>query len=97
MASDNSVFQEVQAALLNSECDPHEAGKQGLCALYSFVGTELEGSPLAVALERTLREMSWPLTSYAEERAPSTLKNGRKTVRERALRAMGEAIERKPR
>lgn len=61
--SDNSVFQEVQAALLNSECDPFEAGKQGLCALYSFVGTELEGSPLAAALERALTDMHWPVVA----------------------------------
>lgn len=59
--SDNTVFQEVQAALLNSECDPYEAGRQGLCALYSFVGTELDGSPLAKALERVLTELHVPL------------------------------------
>lgn len=55
---DNTVFQEVQAALLNSDCDPVEAGVQGLCALHSFVATELEGSPLAVALTEALTKMS---------------------------------------
>jgi hypothetical protein len=53
----NSVFIEVQAALLNSECDPHEASNQGLCALYLFVSTELESSPLADALARVIAKM----------------------------------------
>lgn len=51
---DNTVFIGVQAALLNSDCDPVEAGIQGLCALYTFVATELVGSPLAEALADAL-------------------------------------------
>lgn len=98
MASDQTVFQEVQAALLDSECDPHEAGKQGLCALYSFVATELEGSPLAVALERALRDMRWPLAYGADDGdvvAPSVPVSGRKALRERVLRVGAEELERK--
>jgi len=91
---DNSVFQEVQAALLNSECDPHEAGKQGMCALYSFVATETEGSPLAVALERAMRDMHWPLTADAVDvAAPNKLV--RKRLREGVLRKDGEQKERR--
>jgi hypothetical protein len=93
--SDNTVFQEVQAALLNSECDPYEAGKQGLCALYSFVGTELAGSPLAQALERALRDMRLPLTYGVDDVAPSAPKSGRKELRSRVLRRGIDECERK--
>jgi hypothetical protein len=80
--SDNTVFQEVQAALLNSECDPFEAGQQGLCALYSFVATELEGSPLAQALDRALRDLRLPPPPYPGEDASSRT---RKDLRRRIL------------
>lgn len=95
--SENTVFQEVQAALLNSECDPHDAGRQGLCALYSFVATETEGSPLAVALERALRDMRLPLAYSADGDvvAPSAPVSGRKKLRERVLRAGADEMERK--
>lgn len=94
--ADNTVFQEVQAALLNSECDPFEAGTQGLCALYSFVGTELEGSPLAHALERVLREMRLPLTADAQDgTAPN--KHVRKKLRECVLRKHVDEMERRRR
>lgn len=92
--ADNTVFQEVQAALLNSECDPNEAGKQGMCALYSFVATETEGSPLAVALERAMRDMHWPLTADAVDGAPPN-KLVRKRLREGVLRKEGERKERR--
>lgn len=94
--ADNSVFQEVQAALLNSECDPFEAGKQGLCALYSFVGTELEGSPIAVALERALRDLHLPLTADAQDGVEPN-KLVRKRLRERVLRKGVDEIERRRR
>jgi hypothetical protein len=91
--ADNTVFQEVQAALLNSECDPFEAGEQGLCALYSFVGTELQGSPLSAALERALRDMHLPLTCGAD--GGETNEHVRKDVRKRALRVGVDESERK--
>lgn len=59
-ALNGSIYLEVQAVLLNSDGDPYEVGEQGLCALYSFVSTELEGSPLAMALERVFTEMRLP-------------------------------------
>ena len=94
--SDNTVFQEVQAALLNSECDPFEAGKQGLCALYSFVGTELEGSSLAVALERALRDLHLPLKADAQDEVEPN-KVARKRLRERVLRRGADELERRRR
>lgn len=51
------VFAEVQAALLNSDCDPHEAGAQGLAALYLFIATELDGSPMAQVIGEALRTL----------------------------------------
>lgn len=92
--ADNTVFQEVQAALLNSECDPFEAGTQGLCALYSFVGTELEGSPIAVALERALRELHLPLTAYAQDGSEPN-KLVRKRLRECVLRKHVDEMDRR--
>lgn len=78
---ENQVFDEVQAALLNSECDPHEAGMQGMCALYTFVATELEGSPLAVALSDALTK------TKALRRLPAEL---RKELRNRVLARQDE-------
>jgi hypothetical protein len=82
--SDNTVFQEVQAALLNSECDPNEAGKQGLCALYSFVATELEGTKLHKALERALSDVRLPPPPYPGEVARKVV-DVRKHVRNHVL------------
>ena len=48
------VFYEVQAALLNSECDPADACAQALVAFYMFAATEWEGSTLAALLKRGL-------------------------------------------
>jgi hypothetical protein len=62
--SDHGVFTEVQAALLNSDCDPNDAGMQGLCALYTFVSTELEGSPLAGVVADALAKV-WGLRAAA--------------------------------
>lgn len=73
---DNRVFVEVQAALLNSECDPFEAGKQALCALYTFVSTELEGSDLAAVVADALTR------SRAQTRLPVEF---RKELRNRVL------------
>lgn len=86
MSNDNPVFMEVQAALLNSDCDPLEAGVQGLCALYSFVATELDGSELALAVADALKKVR------AHRRLPSDL---RKDLRERVLRRYGEARQRR--
>lgn len=87
--SDNTVFQEVQAALLNSECDPNEAGKQGLCALYSFVATELEGSTLHKALGRALSEVRLPPPPYPGE-VKREVVDVRKNVRRHVLASSTE-------
>jgi hypothetical protein len=79
---DNTVFMEVQAALLNSDCDPNEAGMQGLCALYTFVATELDGSSLADALAETLTKVR------AQRRLPT---EHRKELRNRVLSRQDEA------
>lgn len=82
--SDNTVFQEVQAALLNSECDPNEAGKQGLCALYSFVATELENSALHKVLVHALSALRLPPPPYPGEVAREVV-DVRKHVRKHVL------------
>jgi hypothetical protein len=86
MSKDNAVFDEVQAALLNSDCDPNEAGIQGLCALYSFVATELDGSTLALAVADALAKV------HAHRRLPTDL---RKDLRNRVLTRYGEARPRR--
>lgn len=87
--ADNSVFQEVQAALLNSECDPHEAGAQALCALYSFVATELEDSRMHIALTLALNDLRSPVpTGPGEEHV-------RKELRKRVLCKRVDDIKRR--
>lgn len=92
--SDNSVFQEVQAALLNSQCDPNEAGKQGLCALYSFVATETEGSWLHDALTRALTELRIPEPPYPGEVKPKVVDVRKKHLRARAIESSVEGKRR---
>lgn len=92
--SDNTVFQEVQAALLNSECDPNEAGKQGLCALYSFVATELEDTGLHKALEQALTSLRLPPPPYPGE-VKREVVDVRKHLRGRAIASSVEGKRRK--
>lgn len=54
MKAKNQVFVEVQAALLNSDCDPADACAQALCAFYMFAATEQDGTMLAALLKRAL-------------------------------------------
>ena len=82
MSNKYSVFDEVQAALLNSDCDPNEAGLMGLCALYSFVATELDGSALALAVADAMVKV------HGEKRLSVEL---RKDLRQRVLTRYGEA------
>jgi hypothetical protein len=75
------VFNEVQAALLNSECDPNEAAIKGLLALYTFVGTELEGSKIAAAVEEAVESVFFETAIDGvrkEDAKKSSSKNGRK-------------------
>lgn len=82
------VFNEVQAALLNSDCDPNEAAIKGLLALYTFVGTELEGSTIAAAVEEAVESVFFETAidgvrkEDAKAKRPKTSsKNGRKKKR----------------
>jgi hypothetical protein len=82
----HSVFTEVQAALLNSDCDPNDAGLQGLCALYTFTSTELEDSELAEAVAQALVKV------WVARAAACLPREMRRELRARVLKA-----ERKPR
>jgi hypothetical protein len=77
--ADNPVFNEVQAVLLNSDCDPYEAGVQGLCALFAFVGTELTGSKLAAAVEEALETVfAETMSAETEDDKPKRKPNSKK-------------------
>lgn len=74
------VFTEVQAALLNSECDPNEAALHGLLALYTFVGTELAGSTIASVVEEAVESVFFETAIGGvrkEEEAKAKKKSGK--------------------